>query len=50
MKKYLNLEIELIVLPKSDIVTLSDFDGVDHNFGNPNETSSTLNENWGENS
>ena len=49
MKKYLNLEIELIILPQSDIVTFSDFDGVDHSFGNPNATP-TSDSTWGENS
>ena len=37
MKKYVEVEIELIVLQTQDIVTLSDgFNGNDHEFGNPN--------------
>ena len=39
MKKYIELEMELIVLQAQDVVTLSVFDGVDDSegFGNPND-------------
>lgn len=36
MKKYYELEIELVVLQAQDIVTLSGFGGEDDDFGNPN--------------
>ena len=40
MKKYVEVEIELIVLQAQDIVTLSQgFEGGDHEFGNPNGSS-----------
>lgn len=39
MKKYIELEIELIVLQAQDVVTMSGgFDGNDHEFGDPNQT------------
>lgn len=39
MKKYIDLEMQLVVLQAQDIVTLSGFSGVDDEFENPNGTS-----------
>jgi hypothetical protein len=36
MKKYIEVEIELVVLQAQDIVTLSGFNGGEHGFDNPN--------------
>ena len=37
MKKYIEVEIDLVVLQAEDIVTLSEgFNGSDHELGNPN--------------
>ena len=37
MKKYIELDMELIVLQAQDVVTMSGFHGADDEFGNPNE-------------
>ena len=36
MKKYYEVEIELVSLEAQDVVTISGFIGVDHDFDNPN--------------
>ena len=36
MKKYIEVEIELVVLQAQDIVTASGFGGGDHEFDDPN--------------
>ena len=36
MKKYEEFELNLIFLAAQDIVTLSDFNGEDDDFGDPN--------------
>ena len=36
MKKYQELEIEILVLNEQDVVTASGFAGIDHELGNPN--------------
>lgn len=36
MKKYQELEIEILVFTEQDVVTASGFAGNDHRLGNPN--------------
>ena len=42
MKKYVELEIELVVLQAQDVVTLSNFFGEEDGFGNPNADPNNL--------
>lgn len=42
--QYCDMKIEIVILQAQDIVTFSGFNGGDHEFGNPNEDSSTFNE------
>ena len=36
MKKYQELEIDILVFTEQDVVTASGFAGIDHKLGNPN--------------
>ena len=41
MKKYIEMQMEIVILQTQDIVTMSGFAGGDHEFGNPNSTSAS---------
>ena len=37
MKTYMNLELDIVLIENTDIVTASPFTGVEDEFGNPSE-------------